>query len=193
MNWVRKLGVLCLLSALLGGCAVQTPQPEASAETAAAAERAQIESLFQDAVAAMAGGDTEAARRLFEQLAKDHPQYTGPAANLGILAYQQGDLTQAQGWFEAVLAQDADHLVALNHLGVIARHQGDFEAAERYYRRALAARDDYAPALLNLAFLLDIYLGRPDEALALYQRYEATAAEPHPRLKDWMFDAKNRI
>ena len=103
-------------------------------------------------------------------------------ANLGIIAFQEEDTETAKSWFERTLTVNPEHVQALNHLGVIARNAGEFDEAERYYRAALSADPNYAPAILNLAFLLDIYLGKP-----------SAASEPHPRLEDWIFDAKNRI
>ncbi len=113
--------------------------------------------------------------------------------NLGIIAFNEGDTETATKWFEAALAVNPDHVQALNHLGVIARNAGEFDQAEQYYRAALSSDPKYAPAILNLAFLLDIYLGNPAGAVELYERYQSVAGETHPRLEDWIFDAKNRI
>lgn len=140
----------------------------------------------------MKAGDRDTARAGFQRLLEAHPERTGPRANLAILAYEEGDAAAARAGFEAVLAQAPEHRVALNYLGILARERGDFEAAEAYYRRALAQAPDDPAALLNLAFLLDIYLGRPDQALPLYQRYQAATPTPDPRIDDWLFDVRNR-
>ena len=141
----------------------------------------------------MEQGDLAEAQARFEQMAREYPEKAGPMANLGIIAFREGETETAKQWFERVLAVNTRHVQALNHLGVIARNDGKFDEAERYYRAAVAADQDYAPAILNLAFLLDIYLGKPAEAVELYERYQSSATEPHPRLEDWIFDAKNRI
>ena len=141
----------------------------------------------------MDNGNSESARQQFESLHAQHPERTGPLANLGILALADGDQAAAKARFEEVIALDANHAVAFNHLGVMARESGEFEKAEAYYRNALNAEPDYLPAMMNLAILLDIYLGRPGDALSLYEQYQSMAEEPNPRLKDWIFDAKNRI
>ncbi len=197
MSWVRRLNRITMALALmawLSGCAT-TPEPR-NEETAAAKEQAREEALHQafgEAVEAMENGNNKSARKQFEALHESHPQRTGPLANLGILALETGNQAQAKARFKQVVALDSTHAAALNYLGVIARKNGEFEQAEARYREALAAEPDYLPAMMNLAILLDIYLGRPGEALPLYERYQSMAEEPNPRLKDWIFDAKNRI
>lgn len=194
MSWDKSIAVAMLL-VFLSGCALSPGQDDAPASSEAEGQRAeaQLAEDFQAAVALKQAGDLEAARDQFGQLAEQYPSRTGPHANLGILAYEAGDTEQASAHFDAVLTLDDSHPVALNHLGVIAREAGEFEAAEDYYRRALDADPNHLPAMLNLAFLLDIYLGRPGDALELYEQYQGQATDPNPRLEDWIFDAKNRL
>ncbi|MDI9245738.1 tetratricopeptide repeat protein [Marinobacter sp. CHS3-4] len=200
MSWVKcwthasrwALGVVVV--GWLAGCATTAKDPEK--EAALAEEQARQEALmksFNQAVDAMQEGDQDLARQQFRSLNEQHPERTGPLANLGILAMKAGESEEAKTHFEKVVAIDESHAPALNHLGVIARENGEFEKAETYYRDALTAEPDYLPAMMNLAILLDIYLGRPGEALPLYEKYQSMAEEPNPRLKDWIFDAKNRI
>lgn len=194
MNWDKNLSAALLLLLLLSGCALgpkdmDTPTHEGAPEES----EAQLQAAFADAVVLMQNGDTDEAGARFEQMAAQYPQRSGPIANLGLLAFQADDMELARNRFEQVLSVNPAHTVALNHLGVIARMTGDFPVAEQHYRKALAANPEYLPAILNLAFLLDIYLGEPAKALPLYEQYKALADDPDPRLKDWMFDAKNRI
>jgi Flp pilus assembly protein TadD len=195
MIWDKKLNAVVLGLLLLSGCALGPERAAApdEAATATGESEALLQEAFAEAVVLMENGDTDEARRRFEQMASQHPQRTGPLVNLGILAFQTGETGLAQARFEEVLALNPEHPVALNHLGVIARNAGDFPTAEQRYREALAANPEYLPALLNLAFLLDIYLGEPGQALPLYEQYKALATEPDPKLEDWIFDAKNRI
>ncbi len=195
MIWDKKLTAVVAGILLLSGCSLG-PQRADTADGAAAitqASETQLQEAFSEAVVLMENGDTDEARARFEQMAAEHPQRSGPVANLGLLAFQAGDMALAKAHFEQVLVLNPAHPVALNHLGVIARKAGDFATAEQYYRAALAANPEYLPALLNLAFLMDIYLGEPGQALPLYERYETLAEEPDPKLEDWIFDAKNRI
>lgn len=190
MNWIRAYGIGLLTVLAISGCVTAPPAPEPEGQ---ASNQAVLEASFREAVQAMAQGDLAEAQARFGQLAREYPERAGPMANLGIIAFREGETETAKRWFERVLAVNPRHVQALNHLGVIARNAGEFGDAEQYYREALAADQDYAPAILNLAFLLDIYLGKPAEAVELYERYQSAASEPHPRLEDWIFDAKNRI
>ena len=196
MNWVKRLAIVTVMTGLVSACAV-SPKTDEATLTASEAEQQKVQARlleeFRTAVTSMEEGNVEEATERFEQLAKQHPGHTGPLANLGILALGAGNPDLASKYFSAVLDLDPSHTVALNHLGVLARTAGEFEQAERFYRRALEADPAYLPAMLNLAFLLDIYLGRPDEALSLYEQYQTLASDPNPRLQDWIFDAKNRI
>ena len=189
MNSIKACGLCLSVIVALSGCVTAPTPPESDVQ----AEQAVLEASFSEAVRAMEQGDLAQARTRFEQLARDYPDKAGPMANLGIIAFQEGDIDTATQWFERALAVNPEHVQVLNHLGVIARSAGEFDEAERHYRAALAADPDYAPAILNLAFLLDIYLGNPADAVDLYERYQSAASEPHPRLEDWIFDAKNRI
>ncbi|WP_286255109.1 tetratricopeptide repeat protein [Marinobacter shengliensis] len=189
MSSIKAEGLCLLVIVTLAGCVTAPTPPESGGQ----AEQAVLDASFSEAVQAMEQGDLTDARARFEQLARDYPDKSGPMANLGIMAFQEEETDTSKQWFERVLAVNPEHVQVLNHLGVIARHAGEFDEAERYYRAALAADPDYAPAILNLAFLFDIYLGKPADAVELYERYQSAASEPDPRLEDWIFDAKNRI
>jgi tetratricopeptide (TPR) repeat protein len=85
-----------------------------------------------------------------------------------------------------------------NQLGLIARQQGQFDQAEAYYRQALALDAENPSTLKNLAILLDLYKGKLAEALVLYEQYQSNigGAEAHvtdPKIKDWIYDLKNRL
>ncbi len=199
MSWAsRQRGrafslALISLSVVLAGCASRSTSDDQAAAAEAAAREDALRVEFQSAVQAMENGDLSAAQERFERLHQDNPERTGPLANLGILAFEEGDLEKAKAHFEQVVALDSAHVTALNYLGVIAREQGEFDVAEQYYRQALASESDHLPAMMNLAILLDIYLGRPAEALPLYERYQDATGDANPRLKDWIFDVKNRM
>ncbi|MDF0749231.1 tetratricopeptide repeat protein [Marinobacter sp. 71-i] len=185
---------LLLVVALVAGCA-SSPKtdPADMAEEEREAREAELTQDFSEAVALLRGGDTDNARDLFEQIHQADPERTGPLANLGIIAQQEGNIEEAEGYFRQVIERDPQHSSALTHLGVMAREQGEFEQAETLYRKALEADPSHMPAMLNLAILLDIYLGRLEEALSLYEQYQSEAEEPNPRLKDWIFDVRNRL
>jgi Flp pilus assembly protein TadD len=201
MNWdrhcrLRAASALLLAVAMMAGC-TSAPGPDSDAADVAEQKQqafeAELRRDFSEAVALLRGGDTENARDQFESLHQSHPERTGPLANLGIIAMDEGDTVAAGRYFTQVLELDPRHSVALTHLGVIARERGEFEQAENFYRQALEADRNHVPAMVNLAILLDIYLGRLEEALPLYEQYQSAAEEPTPRLKDWIFDVRNRL
>lgn len=193
---VAGLRLVLILLALvwLAGCATTAGQsPDAEARARQAEVEQALAGEFADAVEQLRNGNLDNARRRFEALHQAAPERTGPLANLAIIALRQGDRAQAQSRFLAVLERAPGHVQALNHLGVLAREEGAFEEAEARYRRALEHDPEYLSAMLNLAILLDIYLGRVAEALPLYERYQSLQDDPDPRLKDWIFDARNRL
>ncbi len=76
--------------------------------------------------------------------------------------------------------------------GIAHRRAGRFAEARAAYGAALSLDPLFAPAHLDLAVLLDLYLGEPVEALAHYQRYLELAAEPDERAALWAREASNR-
>lgn len=156
------------------------------------AHNARLESMFRQSLAALEGGDTGRARGLLERIHEERPDATGVLLNLGILAEREEDRVEAREWFERVLTVEPGHTRALNRLALLDREEGAFELARSRYQKALQRNPDDAPVLLNLAILLDIYLGRPGEALDYYQRYGEASPNPDPRLEDWIFDARQR-
>lgn len=193
MNWVKPLAIATLFAVILSGCALSPGKGSDTQGASATGADPALQKAFAEAVNLMQEGNTGEARTRFLKLAKDYPERTGPLANLGVLAYQAGNPDEARGYFEAVITLDPEHEAALNYLGVIARLDGEFEKAEDYYLKALEADQDYLPAMLNLGILLDIYLGRPAEAIPLYEKYMSQAPDMQPGLEDWIFDAKNRL
>jgi cellulose synthase operon protein C len=79
-----------------------------------------------------------------------------------------------------------------NQQGIAARQKGDFAKAREAYEAALAADANYAPASLNLGVLNDLYLNRPGEALALYNRYLALTPAGDATVTRWVADVKKR-
>lgn len=163
---------------------------QAQAEQALAPAR--LKDMFVQAVAAHQDGDTELATKRYEAFLHEQPEHAGAWFNLAQLAREaQNDKLAAEHAGKA-LAADGGHKQSANLLGQMARERGKFELAEQYYRHALNTDPLYQPALRNLAILLDLYQGRLDEALVLYQRLQNLGAE-EPRLKDWIFDLKRRL
>jgi tetratricopeptide (TPR) repeat protein len=107
-------------------------------------------------------------------------------------AVESGNWEQAEQDFSAAL-EAGGGAPAMTGLGLAYRNTGRFELAEQAYRSALAADPAYAPAMLNLGVLLDLYLQQPAEALAQYEGYQATAAEPDAAVVNWIREVSIRV
>lgn len=192
MNWnnLSRAGLL-LVIAVVAGCASR-PDSGRGSDAEQGAISPEFRSQFQQVVALM-DQDPARARQELQRLRQVRPDLTGPLLNLCILDFRDDNTGAARACFEKVLAEDPEHADALNHLGVMARQDGDFGQAEDYYRQALTADPDHLPSLRNLGILLDLYRGRHQDALALYEQYQALLAEPDPMVAQWVADLKNRL
>ncbi len=170
--------------------------PAATGTTAPApapAVDAALQAQFALGVEHLRQGRLADARVEFERIHNAHPELGGPVLNLGIIALREGDRQSAAAWFDKALASNPRNTEALNFLGVMAREDGRFAEAESYYRRALEADPGFAAAHLNLGMLLELYLGRFEEALQHYETYQSLQAEPDPKVKNWIADLQNRL
>ena len=57
----------------------------------------------------------------------------------------------------------------------------------------LALQPNNAITLKNLAILLDLYRGQLAEAYELYLQYQKIVGDTDPKVKDWLYDLKNRL
>ena len=94
---------------------------------------------------------------------------------------------------QLALSLHPEHPAANNQLGILRRSQGRFADAEAAYERAIAADPDYALAYMNLGILLDVYLRRPADALANYERYQELLIEPDRAVAGWIVDLRRRL
>ena len=93
----------------------------------------------------------------------------------GGLAREEG-LAKVQAAADKALALDDQLGEAYNSLAGIKEERGDYGGAEAMYRRALELNPNYATAYYWYGYLLRMYLGRFEEALALQRK----AAELDP-------------
>lgn len=193
MNYVGRLLAL-LVIALLSACAATGPAVDASM---APKEMPKIDpkvaASYEAALSAMRSGKTAQAEKAFQQLTVQHPNYSGPQTNLGILYFHQNKLEKAKQAFQASLKINPQNVVSLNHLGIISRGAGEFKQAHDYYEKALQIDPDYAYAHLNFGILLDLYMGKLPEALQHYQRYQELTKEEDVEVKKWIVDLDRRI
>ena len=177
---------------LLGACAGQPPAdaPEASAPAARAAQpgapAAVAGGSYAEAVKLLKANRLAEAETALQAVAAAHPRASGPVTNLGIVYARTQRKAEARAAFARAVALNPRNAVAHNWAGVLAREAGDLAQAERSYQAALAADPRHAAALLNLAFLYDLHLKRPADAVAAYRRYEALTGRKDARIAVWI-------
>lgn len=206
---------LLLLLAILALAACQSgPEPalapEAEAPQAQAAEADQTAAsqplpepepepvdyyqlAYEQAVAALKGGDTELALELLLQVSVDAPDKPYVFTNLGLAYFKLQQLDLAEQAFRQALERNDEDAVAHNHLGILQRQKGEFEDARNRYLRAIDIDSDYARAYLNLGILFDIYLQDLNQALRHYRKYQALISEEDSQVAGWIVDIERRL
>jgi tetratricopeptide (TPR) repeat protein len=186
-----------VLALLLAGCV--TTGSGGSSELVRAADRAppkvdpKAAGAYEMALVSMRAGNTSRAEKQFNKLAKDHPEFSGPHNNLGILHYREGNIEKAISAFENALKINPDSVVSLNYLGIISRGKGEFKQAQGFYERALQADPNYAYVHLNYGILLELYMGKLPDALKHYKRYQALTEEEDKKVKGWIIELGRRV
>jgi tetratricopeptide (TPR) repeat protein len=137
-------------------------------------------------------GDVTEAELEFGQLAAAYPDYAGPQINIGLLRRKAGNLEAAEQALRLATERNPASAIAWTELGVTLRLLGRFEAAADAYRRAIAANPGHAAAHRNLGVLLDLYLDRPVDALAAFERYRELNADDK-QVSAWVAELKQRV
>ena len=146
---------------------------------------------FQEAVAVGHRGDFTRAEAEFSALMADTSALAGPALNLGII------LARSQRWAEAETAlleairRNGALAAGFDQLGLVQRAQGKFDAAARSYGQAVTLDADSARIHRNAGVLYDLYLDRPEEALAHFERSQAAGGD-EKLLGAWIAELRQR-
>lgn len=197
LSWLAALAAPAMLA--VGGCA-SAPAPSVEDSTATARSDGETmrevpqvaRTLYEQAVASMAGGDMIDAELRFQEFLLHYPDFPGAHVNLAIIFAARGDDEAAENSLTDALIIDPEHAVALNQLGMLLRRQGKFAEAEDAYIKAVAASPEYALAHYNLGVLNDLYMQRLGAAVDHYERYQQLAGEDEQVAK-WIADLKRRI
>ncbi len=126
---------------------------------------------FDQVATAMHEGPDETALELLDEIATAYPELSAPWVNKGIVHAAAGRDEEAEAAFRHALEVAPGNAIAHAELGIVLRRQGRFAEADAAYQAALELDPDYALAWRNRGVLLDLYLGRPAEALECYERY----------------------
>lgn len=203
--FIDRFPVGCLVAALLAGCTTSAPATDdvqwvsagAPAPVVAATQTPEVrpgnEAAFAAAVLAMQEGRLAEAEVLLLELVADQPELAGPWTNLGRVYLAQGNLEAARHAYENAVKANPGSCEAHNQLGVLDRQAGQFSTAEAHYLACLERLPDFEDAYLNLGILYELYLGRLDDALAVYRQYQAVAVQPDERVKGWVIDLERRL
>lgn len=193
-----KRGVVAaiLLAAVLVSACASGPDALPQDDPAAAADRREVpprvQTLYEQATAAMAAGEDLDAELRFGEFLLQHPDWPGAHVNLAILAAKKGDDPAAEAHIRSALQIDPGHAAALNQLGMLKRRQGLFEEAESAYLKAVTASPEYPLAHYNLGVLNELYLQRLDTALLHFERYLELGGQDE-EVEKWVADLKRRI
>ncbi len=169
-----------------GPAASRPVKPAATAPVKAPDVRKDAAGQFEDALAALKAKRLPEARAGFELLAKEHPEFSGPLTNLGILDAKANARDAAISDFTRAVAANPRNAVALNWLGILYREGKNYPRAEQSYLKSLALNPDNPAVVLNLAILYDLYLKQPANALSRYRDYQRMTGNRELKVAAWI-------
>jgi tetratricopeptide (TPR) repeat protein len=194
--WIDRLRIALLVCAACWLSACAGPGSRVSDDVNAAFP-ADAKSRYARALGLMDAGKDDRAIAEFERVIVDYPDYAGPYVNLGIIHGRNDRPDAAMLALTRAVEVCSGCAAAWNQLGIAHRRHGRFEEAEMAYLAAIDANRDYALAYFNLGVLYDLYLGRPDLALANYEAYRArkrpAAADKKDVVDTWIIDLRRRV
>jgi tetratricopeptide (TPR) repeat protein len=198
---VLRLTLLGLALAV-SGCASNGPASD-GADSGRTAQPAQVDpraaevppealTMYEQAVAVMASGDSVDAELRFKEFVLRYRSFPGAYVNLAIIHANNDDYENARMAVDAALALDPEYPPALNQLGMLLRRNGNFLEAEAAYLKAVTAKPDYALAHYNLGVLNELYLQRLDSALQHFERYQEIVGGDE-QVEKWITDLQRRV
>jgi len=125
---------------------------------------------------ALAGGDPEAAERLFRTALKARPDAPEALHGLAVALRARGRAAEAEAAARRALAAAPDRAALHTVLGAALKDQGRLEAAMAAFREAVARAPDDADAWMNLGVACQAG-GRGDAAAEAYGRVIALAPD----------------
>jgi len=148
---------------------------------------------FQRAHDLLDSNRNDEAAAALEALTNAAPAFALAPLNLGILRARQGQWPQAQASLNEAVKRDPALTSAYAELGVVNRNLGQFADASSAYGHALEIDADNAKVHRNLGVLLDLYLGKPSEALDHYQRALALGGGADKQMASWIAEVQSRL
>ena len=148
---------------------------------------------FQKAHDLLDAGRNDEAAAALDALTASAPAFAPAPLDLGILRARQGQWTQAQASLAEAIKRDPGSASAYAQLGVVDRNLGQFADANTAYGHALEIDADNLKVHRNLGVLLDLYLGKPSEALDHYQRALALGGGEDKQMTAWIAEVQSRL
>ena len=134
---IRRLAAILLALSMVAGCAAgggtkapaRSDAPDNAAgsvdgEAGANVIPPEVQTLYEQAAAAMAGGDFVDAELRFKEFVLQYPDFPGAHVNLAIIHARNKDDAAARAALDAALALNPDHPAALNQMGMLLRRNG---------------------------------------------------------------------
>ena len=134
----------------------------------------------------------QGARLELQDLAKSYPLLSGPCLNLALVNQQLGDVSEAQHWFRKSISINASNVRAYDQFGIFLREQGRFDEAETIYLQALEQWESSAETHRNIGILYDLYVGKLEEALGHYYRYQLLTGGKDREVAAWIAELERR-
>ena len=186
---------LVAIAATLAACGA-SPKPEQRTAAAVAVPveaPAELARDYSDAQTLMSVEDYTGAAQILEPFTRYNPQYPAAAVTLAIAWRNLGRSEEALALLETTLVTHDAYAPGWNEVGILHREAGRFADAEAAYLKAVTVNPQYALAHFNLGILLDLYLGRHEQALTHYQRYQELAPDEDKQVEGWIADISRRI
>lgn len=193
-NMLRRI-VLVAIAATLAACA-SSPKPAQRANAPAempSEAPAEVARDYSDAQTLMSVDDFAGAAQILEPFTRYNPQYPAAAVTLAIAWRNLGRDDEALALLETTLVSHDGYAPGWNEVGILHREAGRFAEAEAAYLKAVTVNPQYALAHFNLGILLDLYLGRHEQALTHYQRYQELVPDEDKQVEGWIADISRRI
>ncbi len=127
------------------------------------------EQILREAVAHHQAGRLDAARPLYEQILREHPNHPNALTLLGMVHHAQGRHEEAAELVSRAISIAPSVAGFHNNLGNIRLAQRRHAEAEAAYRRAIAIQPNYVEAVNNLGVAL-MGQGKLEESIPLFTR-----------------------
>jgi len=164
-------------------------QPEADSE---------FKNAYKDALREMdkalgSNKNFSEAQRMFEELEKQNPTFSGPRTNIGMIYLHQQEYAKAAESFTKALEINNENEYALSNLALTYRELGKFLEAKESYQKAIELNPNDPLPHYNLGILAELYLRDLPLAIQSFEHYKIANRKKDPEVDNWLIDLNNRL